>query len=83
MTHKCVKSWFIIDSDNDVSPDQRQAIIRIDIGVLSFGPRNKLKWKFDRVSYLFNQENTFENIVCTFLANFLVTNVLHADDAIR
>ena len=38
MTHICVSKRTIIDSDNGLSPDRRQAIIWTNAGLLLFGP---------------------------------------------
>ena len=38
VTHKCVSKLTIIGSDNGLSPDQRQAIIWTNAGLLSIGP---------------------------------------------
>ena len=65
MTHICVIKLIIIDSDNGLAPVRRQAIIWTNAGILSIGPFNwnKLQWKFNRNSYIFIQENAFENVV--------------------
>ena len=39
--------------------------------------RNKLQWKFNRNSYIFIQENAFENVVCEILAFCLGLKVLN------
>ena len=38
MTHICVGNLTIIGSDNGLSPDRRQAIIRTNAGILLIGP---------------------------------------------
>ena len=38
MTHICVSKLTIIGSDNGLSPDRRQAIIRTSAGILLIGP---------------------------------------------
>ena len=38
MTHICIGKLIIIGSDNGLSPDQRQAIIWTNAGLLSIGP---------------------------------------------
>ena len=38
VTHICVGKLTIIGSDNGLSPDRRQAIIRINDGILLIGP---------------------------------------------
>ena len=46
----------IIGSDNGLSPGRCQAIIWNSDGIL-------LNWNFNRNSYIFIQENAFENVV--------------------
>ena len=36
--------------------------------IVNWTPRNKLQWKFNRNSYIFNQENALENVVCKMAA---------------
>ena len=62
VTHICVSKLTIIGSDNGLSPGRRQAIIWTNAGILTI--RNKLQWNFNRNSYIFIQENAFENGVC-------------------
>ena len=38
MTHMCVSKLTIIGSDNDLSPDRRQAVIYINAGLFLIGP---------------------------------------------
>ena len=38
MTHICVGKLIIIGSDNGLSPDRRQAVIRTNARLLSIGP---------------------------------------------
>ena len=70
MTHICVGTLTIIGSDNGLSPDRRQAIIWTNDGILLIGPlgRNKLQWNLKRNSYIFIQENAFENLVLKMAA---------------
>ena len=60
-------AYTIIGSDNGLSPERRQANIWTNDGILLMEPwnlRNKLQWNFRRNSYIFIQENAFENIAC-------------------
>ena len=54
MTHICVSSLTINGSDNCLSPSLHHA--------------NKIQWNLYRNSYIFIQENSFENIVCKMVA---------------
>ena len=63
--HICVGNLIIIGSDNGLSPGRRQAIFRINAGILLIGPLgNKLRWNINRSSNIFIQENALENVVC-------------------
>ena len=58
-----------IDSDNDMSPIRRQAIIWTNAGLLSIGTvMNKFQWNFNQNTKLFIDENAHENIVCEMAA---------------
>ena len=65
VTHICVSNLTIIGSDNGLSPGRRQAIIWTNAVILLTGRlgTNKLQWNVNRNSYIFIQENLFENIV--------------------
>ena len=64
MTHICVGKLTIIGSNNGLSPGRCQAIIWTNAGTLfNWTLRNKLQWNFNRNSYIFIQENTFENVI--------------------
>ena len=69
MTHICVGRLTIIGSYNGLSPGRRQAIIWTNAELLFIGP---LGTKFSEIlienSYIFIQENTFENVVCEMAA---------------
>ena len=77
MTHICV-SILIIGSDNGLSPAQRQAIIGTNAGVLLIEPlwTNFSEIFFNRNSYIFIQENAFENVVCEMASICLGLNEL-------
>ena len=64
-TYIYVGKLTIIGSDKGLSPDRRQAIIWTNAGILLIGPLcgNKLQWNFNRNSYIFIPENTFQNVV--------------------
>ena len=44
--------------------------------IFNWTPRNKLQWDFNRNSYIFIQENPFENVVSKMAAICLVPNVI-------
>ena len=62
--HICVGKLTIIGSDNGLSPRRRQAIIWTNAGILLIRPLGNL----DQNSYIFIQENAFENVVCEMLS---------------
>ena len=69
MAHICVSKLAIIDSDNGLSPDRRQVIIRINVGIVLIEPfGNKFNWNLNQNLYIFIQENAFENIVSKIAA---------------
>ena len=68
LTHICVSKLTIIDSDDGLSPGRRQAIIWTSAGILFIWIRNKLQWTITRNSYIFMQENAFENVLCQMSA---------------
>ena len=65
MTHICVIKLTVIGSDNGMSPEQRQAIIWTNAGILLIWP---LGTNFNeilvKIPTIFIQENVFENVVC-------------------
>ena len=64
VTYICVGNQTIIGSDNGLSPGRRQAITWTNVAILLIGPpRSKLRWNVNRNSYIFIQENPFENVV--------------------
>ena len=64
VTHKCVGNSTIISSDNGLAPGWCQTIIRTNAGILLIGPLGKkIQWNFNRNLYIFNKEDTFENVV--------------------
>ena len=64
MTHICVSKLTIIGSDNGLMPGRGQAIIWANAGILLIWTLgNKLKWNLNQNSYIFIQENAFENVV--------------------
>ena len=70
VTHICVSKLTIIGSDNGLVPGRRQASIWANDGILLIGTllRNKFQWNFNRNSYIFIQENEFENVICEMAA---------------
>ena len=69
MTHIYVIKLTIVGSDNGLSPGRRQAIIWTSAGILLIGT---LGTNFSEIlrrnSYIFIQENSFENVVCEMAA---------------
>ena len=47
-----------------LAPGRRQAIILINAEILVVNFKNKFQWNRKRNSYMFSQENAFENVVC-------------------
>ena len=81
VTHICVSKLTIIGSDNGLSPGRRQAIIWTNAGILLIGPLGtNFKWNFNRNSYIFIQENLFENVVWKIESIFHGLNVLISVD---
>ena len=61
----CVGNINIIGSDNGLSPGWLQVIIWTKAGILLIEPLGKkLWWRVIQISYIFIQENAFENTVC-------------------
>ena len=59
------KNTPIIGSYNGLSPGRHQAIIWSNDEILLISNlSNKLQWNLNRDSYIFVQENAFENVVC-------------------
>ena len=73
--HISVSKLTIIGSGNGLSPGRHQTIIWT---ILDWALRNKLQWNLNRNSYIFIQENAFENVVRKMSAIFLGLNVLRA-----
>ena len=65
MTHICVSKLTITGSDNGLSSGRHQAIIW---DIVNWNVVNKLQWNLKRNSYIFIQENAFENVVCEMAA---------------
>ena len=69
LTHICVSKLCIINSDNELLPGRRQAIIWTNVGIFLFLTlRNNLQWDVNRNSYIFIQGNPFENVACEMAA---------------
>ena len=79
MTHICVSNLTITGSDNGLSPGRRQAIILTNAGIMLIWTllRNKFLWNINRNSYIFIQENAFENVVCEMASICLGLSVLN------
>ena len=66
MTHICVSKLTIIGSDNDLSPDRRQAITWTNAGILLIGALGtNLNEIFIK---MFIKKNAFEHVVCETVA---------------
>ena len=64
VTPICVSKLTVIGSDNCLSPGRRQAIIWTNAGILLIGSLGtNFNDFFNRNSYIFTQENQFENVV--------------------
>ena len=64
VTHICVNKLTIVDSDNDLSPGRRQAIIWTNAGVLLIGPiGTNFNEILIKIHALFIKENPFQIIV--------------------
>ena len=66
----CICNQTIIGSDNGLSPGRRQATISTQPmpEYWTLRLRNKLQWNLNRNSYIFGQENAFENVVSKMVA---------------
>ena len=65
VTHLCVRKLTIIGSDKGLPPDRRQAIVWTNAGILLIrNATNKFQWNPMRNSFIFIQENVFENVIC-------------------
>ena len=67
----CVVNLTIIASDNGLSPGRRQAIIGTNDqwkDIVNWALRNKIQWNLNQSSYIFIQDNAFENVVCSMAA---------------
>ena len=64
--------------DNGLPPGRRQAIIYKQCwDIVNWTLGNKLQWNFNRNSYIFIQENAFENVACEMASICLGLNVLN------
>ena len=66
VTQICVGYLYItiIGSDNRLLVGPHQAIISTTAGIFFFTLEKTLQWNFNRNSYIFINENVFENDVC-------------------
>ena len=75
MTHICVRKLTNIGSDDGLSPGRCQAIIWTSTAnIVYWTLRNKLQWNLNRNSYIFIQENAFENVVHLISASMCQLN---------
>ena len=66
VTHICVCNLTIIGSDNGLSAPSHY--LNQCWNTVNWTPSNKLQWNVNRNSYIFIQENPFENVVCKMAA---------------
>ena len=69
VTHICVSKLTIIGSDIGLSPGRRQATIWTTAWMFIIVP-NKVQWNLNQNSYIFFQENAFENVVLKMASIF-------------
>ena len=66
--HICVNDLTTIGSENGVSPGRRLvgawSALNQCWNIVNWTPTNKLQWNIDRNSWIYIQENPFENVVC-------------------
>ena len=65
--HICIGNLTISGSNYGLSPGQHQAIIWTNAGILLIEPLRKIQLNFNWNSYIFFQENAFENVVWKML----------------
>ena len=65
--HICISKIISIGSDYGLSPGRCQAIIWTSVGILSIWPLGT-NFNLNRSSYIFIQENAFENVVWKMVA---------------
>ena len=68
VTHICVGNLTIIGSDNGSAPSH---YLNQCWNIVNWNSRNKLQWYVNRNSYIFIQENPFENVVWKKMAAIL------------
>ena len=66
VTHICVGNLTIIGSDSGLSAPSHY--LNQCWNIVNWTPRNKLQWNVYRNSYIFIQENPFENVVWKMVA---------------
>ena len=64
VTHICVNKLTIIGSDNGLSQSAPSHYLNQWWDIVNWNLRNKFQWNLERNSYIFIQENAFENVVC-------------------
>ena len=65
-TYTCVSKLIIIGSDNELSPAPSH--LNHCWKIVNPNLRNKFQWNLNGNSYIFIQENAFENVVCEMAA---------------
>ena len=63
MMHTCISRLTVIGPENGLSPGRHQAIIWTNAGMLLTEPVRTTSVKYNRSSFIFIQENAFENVV--------------------
>ena len=82
VTHIWVRKLSIIDSDNGFSPGRRQAFIWTIAGIfliLNSKLRKKPQWNLKSNSYIFIQENAFDNVIYEMAALFFSALMCHGN----
>ena len=78
VTHICISKLTIIGSDNGLSPGTAPShYLKQCWNIINWTLRNKCQWNFNRNSYIFIQENVFENVIWTFCLGLYVLKSLH------
>ena len=73
VTHICVSKLTIIGSDNGLSPGRRSHYLNQCCDIVKWTLRNKLLLNLSRKSYVFFQENPYENGARKMVAISLIT----------
>ena len=63
MMHICASKLTIIGSNNGLSPGRRPGYLNQCWNIVNWTHGNKVQWNFNWSSYIFIQQNSFENVV--------------------